>query len=101
MIDQSTYNLLLSEYNVSMETLNKISVDNISLESPGFSVLDCVTQGIPYDDTLGLIQYVYGTNLYSANEMYQVMVDKLKPVNITWEDEDLKKKTVATKTKTL
>ncbi|PHJ64936.1 hypothetical protein VF04_03875 [Nostoc linckia z7] len=95
MIDQNTYNLLLSEYSVSIQTLETLSLDkNSTLQSPGFSILDCVAKQIPYNDILGLIQYVYGTNLYNANEMYQVVVDKRKPIEIVFENE-VKKKSIA------
>ena len=84
MITQSTVSNLI-EFGISAETLEIISED-FSLDSNLFSIKDCVSRGIEYQDILLLIQFVYELSPFLSEKMYSVVIDGLTPnSNITIE----------------
>lgn len=92
MIDTNTSNILQAEFHVSKETLNLINQENLSIVQGDFNILDYQNKGVPAGDIIQIIQYVYGMSLYSAHELYAVVVENKKPIDII--PEPLKKKTV-------
>ena len=94
MIDTNTFNTLRVEFYVSEETLNIINQENLPVLPGDFNILDYKSKGIPAGDIVQIIQYVYGMSLYSAHELYRVVAENKKPIDIV--PEILKKKTVTT-----
>ena len=82
MIDQSIYNTLRDEFYIPIATLDKIITENLSVVQGNFNILTYRDLGIAPEEIIQLIQYVYGMNLYSANEMYQVVAQGRKAIHI-------------------
>jgi hypothetical protein len=82
VIDTNTSNALQLEFHVSQETIDRINQENLSVAQGDFNILEYETKEIPPEDIIQIIQYVYGMNLYSAHEMYEVVAHGKKPITI-------------------
>lgn len=91
MLDSAIRTTLMTEYEIGQETLGILDEQNISLNEDDFDIIKCAKAKIFYFDILKLIQYVFGMTMYSAQEMYAVVVYNKKPIEIINENEVKKK----------
>ncbi len=94
-MDAETRAILMTEYEVSIESIDIIEDKDISLDEDNFDIIECARAKIYYFDILKLIEYVYGMTMACAQEMYAVVVYGKKPITIVVEEDDVKKKLIA------